>query len=195
MKTWIKRLARSWTEPFSIMTIIIMLLWLIFDFSERFIASRNKLISPGIRFEEIQRKTLTISSDQKTEILSLYSQYTLEKQANQSIGMEKGLSIEKQILQNGELDQLFAGDIKIELKAIITDSRPNTSDFKVMLQILTISTGERKIETYANGGDVYGYTLQVEENTQITLSRINRIEERDVLQKVVLTMYNANPSR
>lgn len=126
-------------------------------------------------------------------------------QENDMQDADKALSlmgVEEQAKQQGELTKLFAGDNIIELKAVIINTKPNrlkspilnsepsklAEDLTVLLLVTNAKSNNSVIERFTNQDDVYGYKLNIIENTQITLIKNNEQGQ----QKVVLTMYEKN---
>ena len=181
----LKQLKPFFLQPLPIISGLLVSVWIFTDFSERFLLDKNSKAKSDINFEQSQLHPINISNEQQQSIISLYKEYKSEDKNGSSTKPEEGLSAEAQQQQRGILNQVFAGDKKLQLKAVIANDNQQLSLLKALLLVSDIKTGESNIEQFVNNTQLYGYTLTIDNNTQVTLSR----NSEQGIQKIILVMY------
>ncbi|MCJ8294471.1 MAG: hypothetical protein MJK15_08705, partial [Colwellia sp.] len=113
----------------------------------------------------------------------------------------------QQAKQQGQLSRFFIGDNMLELKAIISNTTKNSTssvaendktdalsknenskaskELTVLLLVTNAKNNQSAIERFNNQADVYGYQLNILQNTQVVLTK----KSAQGQQKVILTMY------
>jgi len=172
-------------KPLAIITSLLVFIWILADFSERFLLDKDSKPISNTNFEKIALYPLNINDKQKQNIISLYDIYKAEESNIKSEQTEQGLSVEAQSQQQGVLNQVFSGDKKLQLKAVIANDNKKQPLLKALLLVTDIKTGESNIEQFINNVQVYGYTLIIDKNTQVTLTR----NAEHGTQEITLVMY------
>ena len=162
------------------------LLWLISDFSTRFISEQQS------RSQESSYKLTDISipklsEQQVSSIIELFSPYRIpteeaadkDKVADATSVMSK----EAQAGQSGELSELFVDDNKLMLKGVIGNQDSNNR--VALIQVTNSTNNESKLERFSQPGKVYGYDLTILTNTKVKLVRVAGEQE----QVIVLTLF------
>jgi len=122
-----------------------------------------------------------VTDQQLTQLNEAYAPFASEKKADKT-QQSSGMSAAEQAMQQGELKSLFIGDNKLKLKAVI---QQRNSKSVALIEIHNIKSGETTIASFAHGSLVYGYTLVINNNTQVMLSK----KQAEKPQQITLTMY------
>lgn len=197
------QLKNLFNRKLTLASIILTSLWMIDDFSQRFTeASKRK----NMNVDQTILTELTptgITEQQKNQIITLYQQYRINA-ADNIPKKQQGLTAKQQTQQQGLLKQLFIGDYKLELKAVISKASEGENSIELnsaraLLRVSNIISGDVKIEAFANYSQVFGYRMLIEKNTQVTLSRLLPTDEAAQAdggaqtvateQVITLTMY------
>lgn len=187
----------SLKHKLSIVTIFLTLAWVVTDVSTR-LKREYQLKVDNSEIAEILPLQLPLLDNQMVNLLSeSYSQYkTIEAVESNK---QPGMSAQEQKNQQGELQSLFIGDNKLQLKAVMkgltvgnsksistSNSKSDTlnkSALTALILTTDVKTGQKKIEKFENNSQMYGYYLSIEKNTQVILSN------EKTQQEIILTMY------
>jgi len=194
MNTQLKKL---FNQKVIIFSLIIISLWMVSDFSERFVSHKknNNIKTDVTTLSELA--PVGITQQQKQQIITLYQKYRTEADSDKNNKSQISLTKEQQEKQQGLLQHMFVGDNKIELKAIV--SRGVNAQQQALLLVSNTITGSRKIEAFINNSQVYGYQLKITKSTQVILTRLSGVSNDNeqtpntelpkAKQVITLTMY------
>ncbi|WDE00525.1 hypothetical protein [Thalassomonas actiniarum] len=184
-------------QPLVLISAGIALLWSFADLSERFVTDN---ISGNSRDKSLVHKEFLsriISSEQQKDIAALYDKYRVTENNASQEKESVGLSLKEQQEQQGVLKQVFVGDLKIELKAVISQGAPAGNSpiegknstvqqqLKALLLVSNAKAGTAEVQEFANNSLVHGYRLSINNNVQVSLTRT--LEQGE--QQITLTMY------
>jgi len=174
----------------SLAILILSLLWVTVDAVNRLTPS-NVSASDAKQVTNIVDLTLPQLSAQTLSQLALaYKPY--QSDIKQSKNNVKGMSTLEQAQQQGLLKSLFIDTNKVELKAVIRNQAVKSNkQLTALLLITDIKSNKSRIEKFTNDDLVYGYKLLIKANTQVILTRKQKLNE----QKVILTMYKRKASK
>ncbi len=176
-------------QPTVIISILIAGLLVINDFTERFTFSNNAADFSRELLEDVNFTSRQLSEAEVKKLVELYSKYILSEEVEQAAQEEnKGLSLKQQLAQTGELSEVYVGEYKIELKAVIDASNSNK---KALLLFTNVKTAESKIEEYQDNTLVHDFNLKVMNNTQVYLSRTHAQGK----QEITLNMYQVEDTK
>jgi len=125
-----------------------------------------------------------------SELGSAFANYDLPDGESSSTEPLPGLSLEEQALQQGLLQTVFIGDRKLQLKAVIAQQANRSMPHQVLLLVTDLQTNSAVIEKYSPDSDVYGYNLNINNTTQVNLTKNTERGE----QIITLTMYKPQVS-
>lgn len=175
-------------HPIVILGFVMALLWIVQDASIRVLKS-----TPDTKIQtitDIQNSAINFSlkGEQVANILSLFEIYkpSLEiKEEEKPIGLTK----EEQAKQSGVLTEVFINNNKLILKAII---QPNDAQKRVaLISVLNTDSNEMKLQRFDDETLVFGFELQVLNNTQVKLTANRELQK----QEIILSMFkNIEPS-
>jgi hypothetical protein len=174
-------------------TVILVILWCFFDALNRFTDTAinsndadNAVTIAALSAPQLSERTFS-------EINKSYQQYiskTVDEKSTQV-----GLTAAEQAKQQGELKSFFIGDNKLQLKAVIQNQPENLI---ALIQVENITSGIKTIEKHSQNTLVYGYTLIIEKNTQVKLTKqksknhnAESGQEQSNPQEIILTMYTS----
>lgn len=177
------------TQPIVMMSTLLVLIWVFVDVSERFIIEKNTNKSNSSDVSLKQQPNLGISKEKQQQILSLYQGYNTNTENTASSQKDRGLTREQQLQQQGLLDEVYAGNKILKLKAIINDNDQKAEPATALIMVSDIKTDIKKVEQFVNHSLVYGYTLEINNNTQITLSKTTQQGTERYQQQITLMMF------
>ncbi|CAH9052736.1 hypothetical protein PSECIP111951_00679 [Pseudoalteromonas holothuriae] len=155
------------------------------DATQRFdIAQRE---SVGTRHLELsplpQSNKLAIAEKQR--IMAFYDKYQEETDPLSTLESLKVLSDEEQENQNGVLEQLYVGDKKLTLRAVVrSETKTSGQTVLALIEVTNIATNANAaVKRFKVGELVFGYYLDNITSTQVQLSRAQ------TGQQILLTMY------
>jgi hypothetical protein len=190
MKTLL--LHQLYQHKLAALVVLFTLLWVMTDISGRLTAESNNIISVEqadiINELELPQLAPTLVA----AINSVYAPYQMKtSKTDKSTTIEENIMTAKQrAAQQGELTAFYIKDKKIALKAVIQNENKATKQLSALLLITNTNTGIETIEKVNDQQDVYGYTLLIENNRQVMLSK----KQPQGLQKIILTMFKASKS-
>lgn len=176
-------------HPAAIIGFVVALVWIVQDVSERVFKAVPVTKSQKIAdMQGIKTQNLNLRDDQIADILSLFEVY------KPSLEVEKeekpiGLTKEEQLKQSGVLTEVFIDNKKLVLKAII---QPNETQNRVaLINVLNTDSSETTLERFDDKTQVFGFELQVLNNTQVKLTANRELQK----QEIILSMFkNIEPS-
>ncbi|MEL0654883.1 hypothetical protein V6257_07580 [Pseudoalteromonas issachenkonii] len=175
-------------HPIVILGFAIALLWVLQDASIRVLKSTPDAKIQTITDIQNSAINLSLKGEQVADILSLFEIYkpSLEiKKEEKPIGLTK----EEQAKQSGVLTEVFINNNKLILKAII---QPNDAQKRVaLISVLNTDSNEMKLQRFDDETLVFGFELQVLNNTQVKLTANRELQK----QEIILSMFkNIEPS-
>ena len=174
------------------LVILFTLLWVVTDITGRLTAESNNisLVEQADTINELELPQLAPSL--VTAINSVYAPYQMKTSlTDKSTTIEENImTAEQRAAQQGELAAFYIKDKKIALKAVVQNENKATKQLSALLLITNTNTGKETIEQVSNQQVVYGYTLLIENNRQVMLSK----KQPQGLQKIILTMFKASKS-
>lgn len=185
----------------SIVAFIITLLWAVSDYSSRIIYDGESATENNGNKQIMALNSPTISEPLKQHINQLYARHEKDNPENEveikATEKNKGLSEEEQALQAGELKTVFAGDKKLQLRAVLMAENILDGqliiDKKILLQVTSLDNSYNKIETYTNHDTIYGFKMSIINNTQVLL--VKTLDKLGKQQTITLSMYANNKVR
>jgi hypothetical protein len=167
------------TNKVAIITVLLTVLWISTDVSQRLV-NEPKQNSRSSNVLDVKAFFLpNVPMQTAAQIKQAYKKYRTEVASVPA--PLSGMTAAEQSQQTGELPALFVGEHKLVLKAIVHNEQQRSA----LMQITNIKDKSLRVEKFNDLGDVYGFQLQVINNTQVQLSKQN-VNER---QLITLTMY------
>jgi hypothetical protein len=108
-------------------------------------------------------------------LLQQYQTYNGEEPKVDTAAIE-GMSLTEQNLQRGQLEQLFAGDLRMRLSAVIRQPRadkPSESQIFALLSVQNIKETQTSLEKIQPNEQFYGYKVQDIQLDHISLHSLN----------------------
>ncbi len=172
-------------------TLVLVIIWCLFDALNRFSDDAIQNNDTGTIVNVSALSTPQLNEQTFSNIYKSYQQYVNKKSDVQT--KQKGLSAEEQAKQQGELTSFFVGDNKLQLKAVI---QSQSQGLIALIQSENIDSGIKAIEKFSQNTLVYGYTLTIEKNTQVKLTKQKNKndesgQEQTKPQEILLTMYTS----
>jgi hypothetical protein len=162
-----------------ITSVLFTLLWIATDVSQRFVQPSKQIINASNPLDVQVVLMPNVSTNTMARIKQVYERYRTVPEP--VVAEISGMTAAEQAKQSGELQVLFVGDHKLVLKAIVNNQQQRSA----LLQVTNIKDNSLRVEKFNDLEDVYGFQLQVVNNTQVQLSKQN-VNER---QLITLTMY------
>lgn len=175
-------------QPMVIISLVIAMLWCLSDMANRLLYSLDlsDLVLPESSLSELPIKNLT--EEQIGNINSLFLPLYPQTESKKTAPEIQGLTQEQQAAQQGELNEVFVDNKKLQLKAIIIKSQQQ--EITALINIVDITTGEQKLEQFSKTNKIYGFDLQILNNTQILLTA----QHGEHQQRITLSMFKASIS-
>lgn len=158
-----------------LLILVIFLTLAVWDFNARLgidVAPRDSQESnAGISIP----KPNQLSEKQLTELRQQYLNYDGQKNTPDPLE-DSGMSLAEQNKQQGRLDQLYAGDLRIRLQAVIRQPSTNKSSESSVFALLSVQNIKETSPTtqkVKNENKLYGYSVQSIQLNQITLASID----------------------
>ena len=182
-----------YTTPLAIFSLAIVMVWCLADFAERFMPGESSgRISSG-RLSSLETEIFSIEPPHGNGVLAQYRSYLQQDTTSNQQIVELGMSAEEQSKQAGDLATMYIGDRKLELKAVVSDAKQQTSPLVVLILVSNVKTGDSEIERFSDRADVYGYQLRVLRNTQVELVRRKPSDGPAATEQVIrLTMFETS---
>ena len=166
-------------NPYALLSVVIVLLWCIFDFSSRLISPDNAHRDSRSASELLVVPTLTLSEQNYQRQLQRYQSFYEQQEPEQS---EERLSEEQIAAQSGQQTEVFFDKGKLVLKAVITE--PQTDQRYALIAVYHNDNGD-SLERVFNNNPVHGFVLRIVNNRKVILSR--KIADNE--QVIELVMY------
>jgi hypothetical protein len=100
---------------------------------------------------------------------------------------EQGMTLEEQNLQNGHLDQLYAGDLQIRLSAVIRQADATSASEPLIFALLSVQNikeTQQSLQKIQVSEQFHGYKVQ-----NIQLNQISMVSLNDVNRVITLAIY------
>jgi hypothetical protein len=169
-----------------ITVIIIFLLVALWDINSRLIwdakASSAQESKSAINIQ-LPRK---LTTQQQNELALQYLSYN-SKEVDTETMPEQGMSLEEQNQQNGRLDQLYAGDLRIRLSAVIRQVNATSASKQnifALLSVQNIKETHQSLQKIQVSEQFHGYKVQ-----NIQLNQISMVSLNDVNRVITLAIY------
>jgi hypothetical protein len=169
-----------------ITVIIIFLLVALWDINSRLIwdakASAAQESKSAINIQ-LPRK---LTTQQQNELALQYLSYN-SKEVDTETMPEQGMSLEEQNQQNGRLDQLYAGDLRIRLSAVIRQVNATSASKQnifALLSVQNIKETHQSLQKIQVSEQFHGYKVQ-----NIQLNQISMVSLNDVNRVITLAIY------
>jgi len=184
------------TTKLSAVIMLLTLAWLISGFTEQLAVLKTKQTKtntyPTINNVVLPQLTAHVAQ----QISNVYQTY---KKSDVNEAKSTAMTAAEQLKQQGRLNKVFIGDNKLELKAVINPNGANnnfkeTNDsLQALILVTNTKSNAQQITKFKNNTLVYGYQLIINKHTQVTLTKVNKVDKGEpVEQKIVLTMYKSN---
>jgi hypothetical protein len=132
-----------------------------------------------------------LSTAGQEALLQQYQSYNGEEPKVATAAIE-GMSLAEQNLQSGRLDQLFSGDLRMRLSAVIRQPRadkPSESQIFALLSVQNINETQTSLEKIQPNEHFYGYKVQDIQLEHISLHSLN-----DTSRVITLPIYQKRSS-
>ncbi|ATC93396.1 hypothetical protein [Pseudoalteromonas tunicata] len=126
----------------------------------------------------------TISAESAKSLVKLYERFVVKDELDPIVDtVVKKLTLEEQLKQSGDLNELFIDDYKLTLKAVIRDNFTKLTYALVLVD--NMQTGISELKRVDESSDLYGYRVSIISNKSIKLD----IDRSGSLQSINLTMF------
>lgn len=170
-------------QPVIIASVVVALLWIVNDLSVRIIKpiSNNAEINK-ISLEQTKVKD-NITVEDAAKLIALYDAYKPNVEEDTEASEPAGLTKEQQLRQSGLLTEVFIDNNKLTLKAIIQSQQTNIK--VALINVMNIKEQQQELKRFDDQTQVYGYTLEVLNNTQVKLTA----QHEQQTQEIILSMF------
>lgn len=186
----INKLQQLLIDPLISVSLLIFLLWALFDFFSRFVTNAKPTVDNKQSVWDTSFNVTTINSEQQESILSLFEPYFKKDEKKIVAPLMQGLSEQDKLKQQGLIDTFFIDDKQLILKSVIKDNTNGFNKSFALFDVLDMKTGQKEIVQVAHDRSILGYKVQIASITQVHLSRLHLQK----LQQVTLIMYKNNVS-
>ncbi|MGJ8680085.1 hypothetical protein [Paraglaciecola sp.] len=161
-------------------------LLIVSDLDDRFLVDQKIKQSTRVDVNLAGKLPVRLPEKQKILLLDEYHKLSTESLVEDSSRAEGNdtMSLEQQKLQQGSLEQLFAGDKIISLNALINHA---PKPLYALLSIQNTSTGNSELKKLHIGQTLFGYVVN---DLSLKALTLKSIEQPDRI--VTLTIYNTN---
>ena len=186
--------------------LLLTLVWVLVDAKQR-LFNDDENNNKQQQLSEVVGASLPVANAVLLQELTSLLNFYQENDKRDASAATNVLSAEQQAKQQGQLSRFFIGDNMLELKAIISNTTKNSTssvaendktdalsknenskaskELTVLLLVTNAKNNQSAIERFNNQADVYGYQLNILQNTQVVLTK----KSAQGQQKVILTMY------
>ncbi|CAD2223401.1 membrane hypothetical protein [Pseudoalteromonas sp. 3J6] len=155
-------------EPVIIASVVVALMWIVNDLSVRIIKPiSNKAEINEVSIEQAKVKN-NITAQEAAKLIALYDVYKPNATEDTAASEPEGLTKEQQLRQSGLLTEVFIDNNKLTLKAIIQLQQTNKK--VALIDVMNIKEQQHELKRFDDQNQVYGYTLEVLNNTQVKLT-------------------------
>jgi hypothetical protein len=126
------------------------------------------------------------TTQQQNELALQYLPFNSDVVDTESIP-EQGMSLEDQNLQNGRLDQLYAGDLRIRLSAVIRQADATSASKPLIFALLSVQNIQethQSLQKIQVPEQFHGYKVK-----NIQLNQISMVSLNDVNRVITLAIY------
>lgn len=170
-------------EPVIIASVVVALMWIVNDLSVRIIKPiSNKAEINEVSIEQAKVKN-NITAQEGAKLIALYDVYKPNATEDTAASEPEGLTKEQQLRQSGLLTEVFIDNNKLTLKAIIQLQQTNKK--VVLIDVMNIKEQQHELKRFDDQNQVYGYTLEVLNNTQVKLTA----QHEQQTQEIILSMF------
>jgi hypothetical protein len=168
-----------------IFSLVIGSFWPIADYISRFSNNSNNK-NKALVIASPQRLANSRLLAQEIELLDIaYEKYQAKPDKIKVELNNEKMTETEQLKQNGLLNEVFAGNNILKLKAIIDNGKGQSA----LIAITNIETNETELKSYQQGQILFGYQLAINTNTQVDLMN-NKTK-----QLINLSMYKINTNQ
>lgn len=160
-------------------------LFIIFvDMNERFYTGDTSSNKKEEFFEFIPIKTTLLSDDLRAELTQKYAKFNAGDNTVIKENTLPQLTLEQ---QNGVLREFLIDNKRLTLKAVLSSKENSAENLLALIEIFEPKKNDFSIEKYKNHDEIMGYSINIDSNTQVKLTKNNDGN----IHQVVLTMYKA----
>jgi hypothetical protein len=127
-----------------------------------------------------------LTTQQQKELALQYLPYNSKVEDTQTMP-EQGMTLEEQNLQNGRLDQLYAGDLQIRLSAVIRQADATSASEPLIFALLSVQNikeTHQSLQKIQVSEQFHGYKVK-----NIQLNQISMVSLNDVNRVITLAIY------
>jgi hypothetical protein len=127
-----------------------------------------------------------LTSQQQNTLALEYLAYN-DQDTEVGVTSIQGMSLEEQNLQNGRLDQLYAGDLRIRLSAVIRQADASSASEPLIFALLSvqdIKKNQQSLQKIQVSELFHGYKVK-----NIQLNQISMVSLNDVNRVITLAIY------
>jgi hypothetical protein len=178
-----QNIKQPYWNKFSLLVTVVTTIWLCSDFSSRILSQQQQQNRAQVEFNIA---TLTLPNLPEKVVNELALAYkNIKPEKDQTKNKVELMSAQQQAQQQGKLQSVFAGDKKLQLKAVIQQKQINGADYLALLSVTDQLSGKIEIKSYGQLADVFGYQLKIDKNTLVHLQKTSEFGE----QKITLLMF------
>jgi len=169
-------------QPIVIVSVCFALLWVVSDLSVRIVKSIPSKEDANAALLKQTAFKRNITSEEAAKLLVLYQNYKPIEEGIKTVE-PAGLTKEEQLRQSGLLTEVFIENNKLTLKAIV---QPLKNSKKVaLIEVMNIKEQQHELKRFDDQTQVYGYTFEVLNNTQVKLTA----QREQQTQEIILSMF------
>lgn len=178
------------TNKLGLLVIVLTFLWVTADFNSRLTTSTNLQDKNTLIGSVTPLPLPNLSRESVLSLAMAYKKYQTDNDVKVPV-KSVGMSEQQQAEQKGELNSLFIGDNKLNLKAIINrnavkhNSATKSKNLVALILIKNLVSAKSEIKQFSHNAQVQGFVLTIDKNTQVNFTK--QLETGE--QKVTLTMY------
>jgi hypothetical protein len=132
-----------------------------------------------------------LSKEKLEELNKQYLVFDPQASSQNNTGDEQVMSLAEQQQQQGLLDQLYSGDLRISLKAVIREpvKGTNTDNIFALVLVENLKEKQQNLQKVKPLQQLFDYQVQ-----QIHLDKIIFVSMQDNQRTVILSLYQKRPT-
>ncbi|MDN4503143.1 hypothetical protein QX776_12075 [Alteromonadaceae bacterium BrNp21-10] len=169
----------------TLLVVVVMIIFALWDMTTRLIWEKTSNREAEIHTYSVAGLPVRLNPEQQKALLKQYQNYNLNSVVDKDY-VDLGMSAEQQQLQHGHLEQLYSGDLRIRLSAVIREKQSEQLTF-ALLTVENIKDKTHFLEKAQIGQHFYGYVVK-----ELALDHIILVSVEDKKRFVTLSVYHIN---
>lgn len=172
----------------SITILILFVMVGVWDVSNRFNlgeVSKNKVQNEEFVTANIPQR---LNKSQQANLIVSYDNFNPDKNSSDLAIASEGMSSQEQLMQKGKLDQLYSGDVRIQLSAVVSQKEDKTNldeRYFALVSILNLKDKSMSLNKIQKEDRIYGYLIE-----SISIDKITLVSVEPNSRKITLSIFS-----